>query len=75
MQQAVVWPNYANHGGNVAPPPLLLPPAPPSIQVVGDIGGARLVLAENKRKPPSTLPIVKIEADCSSSPTTIISSE
>ncbi|XP_014473147.1 PREDICTED: uncharacterized protein LOC106743634 isoform X2 [Dinoponera quadriceps] len=73
MQQAVVWPNYASHGGNVAPPPLLLPPPPPSIQVLGDIGGARLVLAENKRKPPSALPIVKIEADCSSSPTTIIS--
>lgn len=72
MQQAVVWPNYSNHNSNVAPPPLLLPPPPPSIQLLGDIGGARLVLTENKRKQQSTLPIVKIETECSNSPTTII---
>ncbi|XP_078051820.1 uncharacterized protein LOC144477968, partial [Augochlora pura] len=79
MQQAVVWPNYSNHNsGNVAPPPLLLPPPPPppppppSLQLLSDIGGARLVLTESKRKQQSTLPIVKIEADCSNSPTTII---
>ncbi|KAM0737474.1 hypothetical protein ACS0PU_000567 [Formica fusca] len=74
MQQAVVWPNYSNHNGNVAPPPLLLPPPPPSIQLLSDIGGARLVLTENKRKQQSALPIVKIEAECSNSPTTIITS-
>ena len=74
MQQAVVWPNYSNHNnGNVAPPPLLLPPPPPSLQLLSDIGGARLVLTESKRKQQSTLPIVKIEADCGNSPTTIIS--
>ncbi|XP_020288061.1 uncharacterized protein LOC109856804, partial [Pseudomyrmex gracilis] len=76
MQQAVVWPNYPNHNGNVAaPPPFLLPPPPPSIQVLGDIGGARLVLTENKRKQQSTLPIVKIETECNNSPTAIITSE
>lgn len=75
MQQAVVWPNYSNHNGNVAPPPLLLPPPPPSIQLLSDIGGARLVLTENKRKQQSALPIVKIEAECSNSPTTIISEQ
>lgn len=75
MQQAVVWPNYPNHNGNIAPPPLLLPPPPPSIQLLSDIGGARLVLTENKRKQQSALPIVKIEAECSSSPTTIISEQ
>lgn len=81
MQQAVVWPNYSNHNsGNVAPPPLLLPPPPPppppppSLQLLSDIGGARLVLTESKRKQQSTLPIVKIEADCGNSPTTIITS-
>ncbi|KAF3424968.1 hypothetical protein E2986_13146 [Frieseomelitta varia] len=75
MQQAVVWPNYSNHNsGNVAPPPLLLPPPPPSLQLLSDIGGARLVLTESKRKQQSTLPIVKIEADCGTSPTTIITS-
>lgn len=73
MQQALVWPNYSNHNSNVAPPPLLLPPPPPSIQLLGDIGGARLVLTENKRKQQSALPIVKIETECSNSPTTIIS--
>lgn len=73
MQQAVVWPNYPNHNSNVAPPPFLLPPPPPSIQVLGDIGGARLVLTENKRKQQSTLPIVKIETECNNSPTAIIS--
>lgn len=74
MQQAVVWPNYSNHNnGNVAPPSLLLPPPPPSLQLLSDIGGARLVLTESKRKQQSTLPIVKIEADCGTSPTTIIS--
>lgn len=73
MQQALVWPNYSSHNSNVAPPPLLLPPPPPSIQLLGDIGGARLVLTENKRKQQSTLPIVKIETECSNSPTTIIS--
>lgn len=75
MQQAVVWPNYSNHNGNVAPPPLLLPPPPPSIQLLSDIGGARLVLTESKRKQQSALPIVKIEAECSNSPTTIISEQ
>ncbi|XP_023289035.1 uncharacterized protein LOC105699944 isoform X2 [Orussus abietinus] len=77
MQQAVVWPNYPNHGSNNVgpPPPLLLPPPPPpSLQLLSDIGGARLVLTENKRKQQSSLPIVKIEADCGSSPTTIITS-
>ncbi|XP_039314883.1 uncharacterized protein LOC105204830 isoform X6 [Solenopsis invicta] len=74
MQQALVWPNYSNHNSNVAPPPLLLPPPPPSIQLLGDIGGARLVLTENKRKQQSALPIVKIETECSNSPTTIITS-
>lgn len=75
MQQAVVWPNYSNHNSNVAPPPLLLPPPPPSIQLLSDIGGARLVLTESKRKQQSALPIVKIEAECSNSPTTIISEQ
>lgn len=75
MQQAVVWPNYSNHNNNVAPPPLLLPPPPPSIQLLSDIGGARLVLTESKRKQQSALPIVKIEAECSNSPTTIISEQ
>lgn len=70
-----MWPNYSNHNGNVAPPPLLLPPPPPSIQLLSDIGGARLVLTENKRKQQSALPIVKIEAECSNSPTTIISEQ
>ncbi|XP_043290025.1 uncharacterized protein wge isoform X4 [Venturia canescens] len=77
MQQAVVWPNYPNHNGhNIGPPPLLLPPPPqpPSLQLLSDIGGARFVLTENKRKQQSTVPIVKIEADCGSSPTTIIAS-
>ncbi|XP_036150363.1 uncharacterized protein LOC105840034 isoform X3 [Monomorium pharaonis] len=74
MQQALVWPNYSNHSNNIAPPPLLLPPPPPSIQLLGDIGGARLVLTENKRKQQSALPIVKIETECSNSPTTIITS-
>ncbi|XP_011866393.1 PREDICTED: uncharacterized protein LOC105561220 isoform X3 [Vollenhovia emeryi] len=74
MQQALVWPNYSSHNSAVAPPPLLLPPPPPSIQLLGDIGGARLVLTENKRKQQSTLPIVKIETECSNSPTTIITS-
>ncbi|XP_071556441.1 uncharacterized protein Wge isoform X2 [Temnothorax nylanderi] len=74
MQQALVWPNYSNHNSNVAPPPLLLPPPPPSIQLLGDIGGARLVLTENKRKQQSAMPIVKIETECSNSPTTIITS-
>lgn len=74
MQQAVVWPNYSNHNnGNALPPPLLLPPPPPSLQLLSDIGGARLVLTESKRKQQSTLPIVKIEADCGTTPTTIIS--
>lgn len=74
MQQAVVWPNYSNHNnGNVAPPSLLLPPPPPSLQLLSDIGGARLVLTESKRKQQNTLPIVKIEADCGTNPTTIIS--
>ena len=74
MQQAVVWPNYQNHSSsNVGPPPLLLPPPPPSLQLLSDVGGARLVLTDNKRKQQSSgLPIVKIEADCGSSPTTII---
>lgn len=76
VQQAVVWPNYpGNSGGNVGPPPLLLPPPPPpSLQLLSDIGGTRLVLTENKRKQQNNLPIVKIEADCSNSPTTIITS-
>ncbi|XP_046425397.1 uncharacterized protein LOC124182332 isoform X1 [Neodiprion fabricii] len=76
VQQAVVWPNYAgNNGGNVGPPPLLLPPPPPpSLQLLSDIGGARIVLTDNKRKQQNNLPIVKIEADCSNSPTTIITS-
>lgn len=75
MQQAVVWPNYQNHSNNnVGPPPLLLPPPPPpSLQLLGDINGTRLVLADNKRKQQSSLPIVKIEADCGNSPTAIIS--
>lgn len=75
VQQAVVWPNYpGNNGASVGPPPLLLPPPPPpSLQLLGDIGGARLVLTDNKRKQQNNLPIVKIEADCSNSPTTIIS--
>ena len=74
MQQAVVWPNYQNHGSNnVGPPPLLLPPPPPpSLQLLNDIGGPRLVLTDNKRKQQGGLPIVKIESDCGSSPTTII---
>ncbi|XP_046744501.1 uncharacterized protein LOC124410294 isoform X2 [Diprion similis] len=76
VQQAVVWPNYSgNSGGNVGPPPLLLPPPPPpSLQLLSDIGGARIVLTDSKRKQQNNLPIVKIEADCSNSPTTIITS-
>lgn len=77
MQQAVVWPNYSNHtGANVgaASSPLLLPgPTPPSLQLLSDINGARLVLTENKRKHQhNAMPIVKIEADCASPNTTII---
>ncbi|XP_067217211.1 platelet binding protein GspB isoform X4 [Linepithema humile] len=75
MQQAVVFPNYLNHSNNVIPSSLLVPPPPSSIQLLSDIGGARLVLTENKRKQQSaSLPIVKIEAECSNSPTAIITS-
>lgn len=75
MQQAVVFPNYLNHSNNVIPSSLLVPPPPSSIQLLSDIGGARLVLTENKRKQQNSLPIVKIEAECSNSPTAIISKE
>ncbi|KAK0076969.1 hypothetical protein PV325_004610 [Microctonus aethiopoides] len=79
MQQAVVWPNYSNHTGTnvgAASSPLLLPgPTPPSLQLLNDINGARLVLTENKRKHQhNAMPIVKIEADCASPNTTIIAS-
>ncbi|XP_011310744.1 uncharacterized protein wge isoform X2 [Fopius arisanus] len=75
LQQAVVWPNYPHHNGpNVgAPSPLLLPPPPPpSLQLLSDMNGARLVLTENKRKTQNNVPIVKIEADCGTTPTTTI---
>lgn len=69
-----MFPNYHSH--NVIPSSVLVPPPPSSIQLLGDIGGARLVLTENKRKQQSaSLPIVKIEAECSNSPTAIISKE
>ncbi|XP_063989724.1 uncharacterized protein LOC135168983 isoform X3 [Diachasmimorpha longicaudata] len=75
LQQAVVWPNYPHHSGpNVsAPSPLLLPPPPPpSLQLLSDMNGARLVLTESKRKAQNNVPIVKIEADCGTTPTTTI---
>ncbi|XP_034941429.1 uncharacterized protein wge isoform X2 [Chelonus insularis] len=77
MQQAVVWPNYPNPSGpNISAPPLLLPgpTTPPSLQLLSDINGARLVLTDNKRKQPNNIPIVKIEADCTPPTTTIIAS-
>ncbi|XP_008559177.1 uncharacterized protein LOC103579528 isoform X3 [Microplitis demolitor] len=78
MQQAVVWPNYpsVHSAPNIGAPPLLLPgpTTPPSLQLLSDINGARLVLTENKRKQQNNVPIVKIEADCATPNTTIIAS-
>ncbi|XP_044585672.1 uncharacterized protein LOC123265818 [Cotesia glomerata] len=78
MQQAVVWPNYpsVHSTPNIGAPPLILPgPAtPPSLQLLSDINGARLVLTENKRKQQNNVPIVKIEADCATPNATIIAS-
>ncbi|XP_074094348.1 BAH domain and coiled-coil containing protein winged eye isoform X2 [Cotesia typhae] len=78
MQQAVVWPNYpsVHSTPNIGAPPLILPgPAtPPSLQLLSDINGARLVLTENKRKQQNNVPIVKIEADCATPSATIIAS-
>ncbi|XP_057330421.1 uncharacterized protein LOC130670856 isoform X3 [Microplitis mediator] len=78
MQQAVVWPNYpsVHSAPNIGAPPLLLPgpTTPPSLQLLSDINGARLVLTENKRKQQNNVPIVKIEADCATPNATIIAS-